>query len=188
MLKAADPQKYQPAANANYPAGQFGNSMKQLAQLMKADLGVEAAFCDIGGWDTHQNQGAAEGQLAGRLREFSQGIAAFWMDMGVDAKNIALVTMSEFGRTARQNGTGGTDHGHANVMFVLGGGVRGGKVYGQWPGLQPEQLNEGRDLKVTTDFRQVLAEATYKQIGARDLALTFPGAEMSQHRFLGLLA
>ena len=188
MLKAADPQKYQPAANANYPAGQFGNSMKQLAQLMKADLGVEAAFCDIGGWDTHQNQGAAEGQLAGRLREFSQGIAAFWMDMGVDAENIALVTMSEFGRTARQNGTGGTDHGHANVMFVLGGGVRGGKVYGQWPGLQPEQLNEGRDLKVKTDFRQVLAEATYKQIGARDLALTFPGAEMSQHRFLGLLA
>jgi uncharacterized protein (DUF1501 family) len=188
MLKAADPAKYQPAANANYPGGEFGKQMKQLAQLMKADLGVEAAFCDIGGWDTHQNQGGAEGQLAGRLREFSSGIAAFWADMGTQAEDIALVTMSEFGRTARQNGTGGTDHGHANVMFCLGGEVRGGKVYGQWPGIHPEQLNEGRDLKVTTDFRQVLAEATYKQIGARNLALTFPGAEMSQRRFLGLLA
>jgi uncharacterized protein (DUF1501 family) len=188
MLKSADPAKYQPAAGAQYPGGQFGTSMKQLAQLLKADLGVEAAFCDIGGWDTHQNQGGAEGQLAGRLREFSGSIAAFWTDLGAQAEDIAVVTMSEFGRTARQNGTGGTDHGHANVMFVLGGGVRGGRVYGKWPGLAPEQLNEGRDLKVTTDFRQVLAEATYRQIGARDLALTFPGAELSRARFLGLLA
>jgi uncharacterized protein (DUF1501 family) len=188
MLKSADPSKYQPAAGVNYPRGQFGDSMKQLAQLMKADLGVEAAFCDIGGWDTHQNQGGVEGQLAGRLREFSQSIAAFWTDMGDSADDIVLVTMSEFGRTAHQNGTGGTDHGHANVMFVLGGGVRGGHVYGRWPGLAPEQLNEGRDLKVTTDFRQVLAEATYRQLGARNLALTFPGTELAPNRFLNLLA
>jgi uncharacterized protein (DUF1501 family) len=187
MLQAADPAKYQPATGANYPKGQFGDSMKQLAQLMKADLGVEAAFCDIGGWDTHQNQGAADGQLAGRLREFSQSISAFWTDMGTQAEDLVVVTMSEFGRTAHQNGTGGTDHGHANVMFVLGGGVRGGRMYGKWPGIQPEQLNEGRDLRVTTDFRQVLAEATYKQLGARDTELTFPGAELASNHFLGLL-
>jgi uncharacterized protein (DUF1501 family) len=188
MLKAADPAKYQPAAGANYPRGQFGDSMKQLAQLMKADLGVEAAFCDdIGGWDTHQNQGAVDGQLAGRLREFSGSIAAFWTDMGTEAENVVLVTMSEFGRTAHQNGTGGTDHGHANVMFVLGGSVRGGRMYGKWPGITPDQLNEGRDLRVTTDFRQVLAEASYKQLGARDLGLTFPGAELGPGRFLGLM-
>jgi uncharacterized protein (DUF1501 family) len=187
MLRAADPAKYQPAAGVNYPKGQFGDSMKQLAQLMKADLGVEAAFCDIGGWDTHQNQGAADGQLAGRLREFSQSISAFWMDMGTQAEDLVVVTMSEFGRTAHQNGTGGTDHGHANVMFVLGGGVRGGRMYGTWPGLAPEQLNEGRDLKVTTDFRQVLAEVTYKQLGARNTELTFPETQMGPNRFLGLL-
>ena len=145
MLKATDPAHYVPANGANYPKSGFGNSMKQIAQLMKANLGVEAAFADIGGWDTHQNQGAASGQLAGRLDDFSQGIAAFWQDLGDGVENVVLVTMSEFGRTAHQNGTGGTDHGHANVMFVLGGNVKGGRIYGRWPGLGPEQLNEGRD-------------------------------------------
>ena len=159
MLKATDPAGYVPAAGVEYPKSAFGNSLKQVAQLLKANLGVEAAFSDVGGWDTHQNQGGAEGQLAGRLRDFSDTIAAFWKDMGDEAENVTLVTMSEFGRTARQNGTGGTDHGHANVMFVLGGQVRGGKVYGKWPGLANEQLNEGRDLVVTTDFRRVLGEA-----------------------------
>ena len=184
MLKAADPAHYQPAAGVNYPNGAFGNSLKQVAQLLKANLGVEAAFSDIGGWDTHQNQGAANGQLANRLKEFSESIAAFWKDMGDDAENITLVTMSEFGRTARQNGTGGTDHGHANVMFVLGGNVKGGKVYGKWPGLSNEQLNEGRDLKVTTDFRNVLAEAAYTSLGARNLQAIFPNAPVERGTFL----
>jgi uncharacterized protein (DUF1501 family) len=187
MLKAADPAKYTPAAGVNYPGTPFGNSLKQIAQLMKADLGVEAAFSDIGGWDTHQNQGAANGQLANRLKEFSEAIAAFWKDMGDDAENVTLVTMSEFGRTARQNGTGGTDHGHANVMFVLGGGVKGGKVYGKWPGLSNEQLNEGRDLTVTTDFRNVLAEAAYKTLGSRNLDAVFPGAQVKPGSFLNLI-
>src|SRR5277367_6085906 len=115
MLKAADPGHYVPAAGVVYPNGPCGNSLKQIAQLLKANLGVEAAFSDIGGWDTHQNQGNVNGQLANRLKEFSETIAAFWRDMGDDAENVTLVTMSEFGRTARQNGTGGTDHGHANV-------------------------------------------------------------------------
>jgi uncharacterized protein (DUF1501 family) len=184
MLKSADPAKYVPTAGATYPTTPFGNSMKQIAQLLKANLGVEAAFADIGGWDTHQNQGAATGQLAGRLKEFSDTIAAFWSDMGNDAEDITLVTMSEFGRTARQNGTAGTDHGHANVMFVLGGQVKGGKVYGKWPGLSNEQLNQGRDLAVTTDFRNVLGETVYKTIGARDMEKVFPAARVSPSTFL----
>jgi uncharacterized protein (DUF1501 family) len=184
MLKAADPAHYQPAAGVVYPNTPFGNSLKQVAQLMKANLGVEAAFSDIGGWDTHQNQGGVNGQLANRLKEFSDTIAAFWNDMGADAENVTLVTMSEFGRTARQNGTGGTDHGHANVMFVLGGTVKGGKVYGRWPGLADEQLNEGRDLSVTTDFRRVLGEAAYKTLGAKNLRLVFPGAQVDARDFL----
>ena len=187
MLKAADPAKYQPANGAVYPNTAFGNSLKQIAQLMKANLGVEAAFSDIGGWDTHQNQGAATGQLAGRLTEFANGIAAFWKDMGVESENITLVTMSEFGRTARQNGTGGTDHGHANVMFVLGGSVKGGKVYGRWPGLGDGQLNEGRDLTVTTDFRRVLGEAAYKTLGSRNLETVFPGAQVQPSQFLNCI-
>jgi uncharacterized protein (DUF1501 family) len=184
MLKAANPANYQPAAGVVYPGTPFGNSLKQVAQLLKANLGVEAAFSDIGGWDTHQNQGGANGQLANRLKEFSEAIAAFWLDMGDERENVTLVTMSEFGRTARQNGTGGTDHGHANVMFVLGGGVKGGKVYGEWPGVAEGQLNEGRDLVVTTDFRNVLGEAAYKALGARKLDVIFPGAQVEPAGFL----
>ncbi len=187
MLRAADPAKYRPAAGVHYPQTAFGNSLRQVAQLMKANLGVEAAFADIGGWDTHQNQGNCRGQLANRLTEFSDSIAAFWRDMGDEAGNITLVTMSEFGRTARQNGTGGTDHGHANVMFVLGGEVKGGKVYGRWPGLSNEQLNEGRDLSVTTDFRVVLGEAASRTLGCGQLDRIFPGAGVRRSDFVGVL-
>jgi len=187
MLRAADPASYVPAAGVEYPNGPFGNSLRQIAQLLKANLGVEAAFADIGGWDTHQNEGAAEGQLAGRLREFSLGLSAFWNDMGTEAENIVVVTMSEFGRTCRQNGTGGTDHGHANVMFVLGGPVRGGRVYGRWPGLEQEQLYDARDLAITTDFRQVLGEAAYRTLGSRNLELVFPGSRLQANHFLGFV-
>jgi uncharacterized protein (DUF1501 family) len=187
MLRDANPAQYKPGPGVDYPNNEFGNNMKQIAQLLKANLGVEAAFTDVSGWDTHQNQGGVNGQLADRLREFSSAIAAFWNDMGDRAENITLVTMSEFGRTARQNGTGGTDHGHANAMFILGGQVKGGKVYGRWPGLANEQLNEGRDLAVTTDFRQVLGEAVAKTIGANNLEMVFPGAKLQPNRFLRLL-
>ncbi len=187
MLKAANPAQYKPAAGANYPNGPFGDNMRQIAQLLKANLGVEAAFTDIGGWDTHQNQGSVNGQLSNVLRNFSDGIAAFWTDMGSDAENVVLVTMSEFGRTAQQNGTGGTDHGHANVMFVLGGAVKGGKVYGKWPGMANEQLYQNRDLAITTDFRQVLGEAAFRTLGARNLELVFPGSDLKTTQFLNLL-
>ncbi len=186
MLRAANVAQYQPAAGVSYPGSEFGTSMKQIAQLLKADLGVEAAFTDVSGWDTHQNQGGVNGQLANRLRDFGDTIAAFWRDMGDAAENVTLVTMSEFGRTAQENGTGGTDHGHANAMFVLGGRVKGGKVYGRWPGLEKEQLNEGRDLKLTTDYRAVVGELTARALGATDMDRVFPGAGLAQKDFLRL--
>jgi len=188
MLKSADPAKYKPAAGADYPKGRFGESLKQLAQLVKADLGVQVAFADIGGWDHHVNEGSTQGQIANVLREFSQSLAAFWTDLGDQGEDTVVVTMSEFGRTARENGNRGTDHGHANVMFVMGGPVRGGKVYGQWPGLGQSQLYEGRDLALTTDFRQVLGEVVVRHLGNTDLSPVFPGFGNQPGQFLKLLA
>ncbi len=187
MLKSADPGKYQPAPGANYPKGRFGDSLRQLAQLIKANLGVQVAFADIGGWDHHVNEGATEGQIANVLREFSQSLAAFWTDLGDLGEDTVVVTMSEFGRTARENGNRGTDHGHANVMFVLGGPVKGGKVYGRWPGLDQSQLYEGRDLALTTDFRQVLGEAVQRHMGNANLKEVFPGFENQPGKFLRYL-
>src|SRR5271167_1377863 len=187
MLKAADPGKYTPAPGASYPKGRFGDSLRQLAQLIKANLGVRVAFADIGGWDHHVNEGATEGQLANVLRDFSQSIAAFWIDLGPLAEDTVVVTMSEFGRTARENGNRGTDHGHANVMFILGGPVRGGRVYGRWPGLDPSQLNDGRDLALATDFRRVLGEAVTRHVGNPNLNTVFPGYDNSPTAFLGYL-
>jgi uncharacterized protein (DUF1501 family) len=187
MLKAADPAHYMPAANANYPKGRFGDSLKQLAQMIKANLGVQVAFADIGGWDHHVNEGGTQGQIANVLGDFSQSIAAFWNDLGDLGEDTVVVTMSEFGRTARENGNRGTDHGHANVMFVLGGPVKGGRVYGRWPGLDPSQLYEGRDLAVTTDFRLVLSEVVSRYLGNKDLKEVFPGFEGQPDQFLRLL-
>jgi uncharacterized protein (DUF1501 family) len=187
MLRAVDPGKYTPSANANYPKGRFGDSLRQLAQLIKANLGVQVAFADIGGWDHHVNEGAVEGQLSNVLGDFSQSLAAFWTDLGDLGEDTVIITMSEFGRTARENGNRGTDHGHANVMFVLGGPVKGGKVYGRWPGLDASQLYEGRDLALTTDFRQVIGEAVARHMGNKNLPEVFPGYENQSGKFLRYL-
>ena len=184
MMKAADPAKYKPAAGANYPRGRFGESLKQLCQLIKADLGVQVAFADIGGWDHHVNEGSTQGQIANVLRDFSQSLGAFWTDLGDLAEDTVVVTMSEFGRTARENGNRGTDHGHANAMFVMGGPVKGGKVYGRWPGLDQSQLYEGRDLAVTTDFRRVLGEAVERHLGNKALDQVFPGFDNQPGKFV----
>ncbi len=187
MLKSADPAKYTPAPGADYPKGRFGDSLRQLAQLIKSNLGVQVAFADIGGWDHHVNEGSVDGQLANVLRDFSQSLAAFWIDLGDLGEDTVVVTMSEFGRTARENGNRGTDHGHANVMFVLGGPVKGGKVYGRWPGLDQSQLYEGRDLALTTDFRQVIGEAVTRHMGNQNLKEVFPGYENQPGKFLHYL-
>ncbi len=187
MLRSADPANYRPAANAHYSNGHFGDSLKRLAQLIKANLGVQVAFADIGGWDHHVNEGSTQGQIANLLHEFSQSLAAFCTDLGDLAEDTVVVSMSEFGRTVRENGNRGTDHGHANVMFVMGGPVKGGKVYGRWPGLDQSQLYQGRDLAVTTDFRQVLGEAVYKHLGNKALDQVFPGFNNQPEKFLNYL-
>ena len=188
MLRASDPARYVPAPGANYPRGRFGDSLRQLAQLLKADLGVEVAFADVGGWDHHVNEGGAQGQLANLLGNFSQAVAAFWKDIGELRQDTVLVTMSEFGRTVRENGNRGTDHGHANVMFVLGGPVKGGKVYGEWPGLERSQLYEGRDLALTTDFRRVLGECVYRHLGNRNLGSVFPRFDNAEAKLLRIVS
>ena len=180
MLQAIQRQSYTPAGGADYPRGGFGQSLRQIAQLIKSDVGVEMAFADIGGWDHHVNEIAqrpGEGVLANKLGELGRSLAAFWQDMGDRMEDVVVVTMSEFGRTARENGNRGTDHGHANYMFAMGGGVKGGKVYGKWPGLEKEQLYEGRDLALTTDFRDVLGELVARQTGIGSLTGVFPGYE-----------
>lgn len=187
LLRKVNPSQYRPAEGVNYPRGRFGESLRQTAQLIKADVGLEVAFTDIGGWDTHVNQGGVQGQLALRLTELAQGIAALYADLHEHTDEVLILTMTEFGRTARENGNRGTDHGHASAMFVLGGGVKGGRVYGRWPGLKPEQLNENRDLALTTDFRNLFAEIARGHLGAKNLNAIFPGYEVKEANFVGLL-
>lgn len=164
-----------PPSSAEYSPGRFGAGLKQIARLIKADIGLEIAFHEIEGWDTHAAEGGATGQMANRLKEFADGLGAFARDLGDRMEDSVVVTMSEFGRTARENGSRGTDHGHANVMFVLGGNVRGGRVYGRWPGLAPEALHENRDLALTTDYRAVCREVLDRHLQQRDTGNIFPG-------------
>src|SRR3989442_1176592 len=187
MLKQANPSQYQPAGGADYPRGRLGRSLLQIAQLIKANVGVQIAFADVTGWDTHVNQGASEGQLAARLKELGDGLAAFAQDLGEKMRDVVVLTMSEFGRTIRENGNSGTDHGHATAMLVLGGSVNGGKVLGAWPGLDPEKRFEGRDVAVTTDFRDLFGEILAHHLGAADLAPVFPGFAVDPTRFLGAI-
>ena len=187
-LKQVNPGQYKPENGAQYPRTQFGNALFQIGQLIKAQLGLEVAFTDIGGWDTHVNQGNSRGQLSLRLQDFSNGIAALATDLGKRMDDVVILTMSEFGRTVRENGNRGTDHGHANAMFMLGNGVRGGKIYGDWPGLKSDQLYEGRDLALTTDFRDVFGEVAKKHLGTSNIQSVFPGYAISDAKFRGLLA
>ncbi len=175
MLKHANPMQYSPANGAEYPGGRLGMSLLQIAQLIKSGVGLEIAFADASGWDTHVNQGSADGQLAVRLDELGRALAAFSRDLGERMRDVVVLTMSEFGRTVAENGTGGTDHGHGTAMMVLGGGVRGGKVHGRWPGLGRSERYDGRDLAVTTDYRDLFSEVLVGHLGSRDLAAVFPG-------------
>ena len=170
-----------------YPRGRYGDSLKQVAQLIKADVGVEVAFTEIGGWDHHAAEGGVQGQLAQRLRELGLSLAAFEKDLGDRMQDVVAVTLTEFGRTVHENGNRGTDHGHASVSLVMGGGVRGGKVQGRWPGLEERSLYEARDLAVTTDFRDLLGELLTRHLGDRDLTKVFPGYAASPSKFPGVM-
>jgi uncharacterized protein (DUF1501 family) len=188
FLKQANPAQYKSENGAVYPNTPLGRSLMQIAQLIKAGVGLEVAFAEAGGWDTHINQGGPRGQLANLLRDFSGAIAAFATDLGKRMDDVVLLTMSEFGRTARENGSRGTDHGHGNAILVLGNSVKGGTVYGDWKGLKNDQLNEGRDLAVTTDFRDVFAETAAKHLGVRDLNSLFPKYQVDRAKFRGFLS
>ena len=170
MIQSVERRPYTPVNGAQYN-GELGRGLQQIARLIKAGVGVEAAFADVDGWDHHTNETP---QLTGLLQQFGASLSAFVHDMGDRMEDIVVATMSEFGRTVQEDGNGGTDHGHGNVMMVLGGPVRGGKVYGRWPGLEPEQLFEGRDLAVTTDFRDVLGELVSHHFGQK-IDRAFPG-------------
>jgi uncharacterized protein (DUF1501 family) len=174
MLRSADPSRYAPENGAEYPRSAYGEALKQIAQLIKADVGLEVAFAESGNWDHHVNEGAAVGLLANRLDDFARGIAALVRDLGDRMADVVIMTMSEFGRAVAENGNRGTDHGHGNAMMVLGGNVRGGKVYGRWPGLAREQRYEGRDLAITTDFRSVFAEVVQAHMGLQNTQRVFP--------------
>jgi len=187
QLKKIDPDSYQPENGAQYPNSRFGKSLQEIAELFKANVGLEVAFLDSGGWDHHVNEGGVQGRLATLLTDLGQGIAAFHQDMADRMEDIVFVSMSEFGRTAHENGNRGTDHGHANCMFVMGGGVKGGKVYTRWPGMNDGQLYQDRDLAVTTDYRSVLSEIISKHLGNRDLATVFPGFSNDPNGYLSIL-
>ena len=187
-LRRVGADTYEPANGAKYPHGKLGQDLQQVAQLIKADVGLEVAFSNVGGWDNHVNEGGVEGQMANNLKALGDALAAFHTDLGDRMEDVVVLTMSEFGRTARENGNRGTDHGHGNAMFVLGGPVNGGKVYGEWPGLKPGQLNQDRDLAMTTDFRDVFAEIVVRHLGAHDTAAIFPGFSVAPGRFRGFIA
>jgi uncharacterized protein (DUF1501 family) len=175
MLRDVDPQRYQPANGAQYPTSAFGEGLRQIAQLIKADVGLEVAYAESGNWDHHANEGGATGTLANRLDDLARGLAALTRDLGDRMQDVIVMTMSEFGRAVAENGSRGTDHGHGNAMMILGGAVRGGHVYGRWPGLAREQRHDGRDLAITTDFRSVFAEVVRGHLGLADTRSVFPG-------------
>jgi uncharacterized protein (DUF1501 family) len=187
-IEAVENESYAPSGSVRYPPSRLGQNLMLIARLIKANVGLEVAFTDIGGWDHHVNEVGPRpttGQLANLLNELGQSLAGFYADLSDRMADVCVVTMSEFGRTARENGSRGTDHGHGNAMFVLGGGIKGGKVYGDWPGLENEQLYEQRDLNVTTDFRDVLGELVTQQLGNEQVSRVFPGFD--HPRFRGLV-
>jgi uncharacterized protein (DUF1501 family) len=189
LSSATGARQYRPANGASYPRTPFAQSLQEIARLAKADVGLEIAFAESGQWDHHANEGGATGQIANRLDDFARGIAALAQDLGDRMADTVILTMSEFGRAVAENGNRGTDHGHGNAMLLIGGGVRGGEIYGDWPGLKAEQRFEERDLTITTDFRDVFGEVVMRHLGAdeKTAAKVFPGYGVKPRAFRNLL-
>ena len=181
MLTKLNPQGYVASNGAKYPPGTFGSGLMQIAELIKANVGLEIATIDIGGWDTHVQEGSIQGQMPKLMTDLATGLLAFYTDLGDLFKHVTVVTMSEFGRRVQENGSGGTDHGHGNVMFIASKNINAAKVYGKWPGLAPEQLVTPGDLQVTTDYRTVLAELLSKRAANPQVAEVFPGFDTTQN-------
>jgi uncharacterized protein (DUF1501 family) len=189
MLAKKTSGVYAPANGAIYPRSPFGQAMQEIARLAKSDVGLEVAFAESTQWDHHVNEGSSTGQIANRLDDFSRGIAALAQDLGDRMADTVILTMSEFGRAVAENGSRGTDHGHGNAMFVIGGTVKGGSVHGKWPGLAVSDRFEGRDLAVTTDFRDVFGEIVTRHLDANasTAAKVFPGYSLDTRQFRGVL-
>ena len=184
MLDLNNIKNYKPADGVVYPNSPLGNALKQIAILIKMNVGLEVAFAQSGGWDTHFNQGTANGALARNLKDFSDSIAAFWKDMDAYQDDVTVMTMTEFGRTAHQNGTGGTDHGRASCSFILGNDVQGGKVYNNIKTLAKEDLEDGRDLPVSTDFRSVFSAVANGHLRINNNQKLFPAWEGKSLAFM----
>ncbi|MCU0425127.1 MAG: DUF1501 domain-containing protein [Candidatus Kapabacteria bacterium] len=175
ILSESNFKSYTPSKGANYPVSPLGDSLKQIAQLIKANVGLEIAFAESGGWDTHVQQGTINGVFSRRAQDLADAIAAFWRDIEPFRDDVVLMTMTEFGRTVSENGSGGTDHGRGSCLFVLGNDVQGGVVYGNVPTLVPENLADGRDVPVTTDFRGIFSAVASGHLGITETAKLFPG-------------
>lgn len=173
LLDKLDVGSYQPSGGAIYPDDEFGTGLRQVAQLIKADVGLEVASVDLGGWDTHEAQGTLDGQFNGLLTSLGRGLSALYADLGEQMQRVSVVVMSEFGRRAYENASAGSDHGHGNAMLLMGGGINGGQIYGDWPTLAPDRLDEG-DLAITTDYRDVLAEVVRYRLNNSALDHIFP--------------
>ncbi len=185
-LRRVSPDTYQPANGAKYPDSELGRGLKQTACLIKARIGLEVACLDRGGWDTHVAQGTTSGYLALQFKDIAEALAAFMTDLGKpEQKRVTVVVMTEFGRRASENSGLGTDHGRASSWLLMGAGIKGNRVYGKWPGLKPEQLEDPGDLRVTTDYRVVLAEVLSKRAGTEAVAPVFP--DVTPETFLGLV-
>ena len=176
LLNKLDFNSYRPANGATYRNDNLGQALRAIATMIKGDIGLEAAHVDANGWDTHANQGSIGGVLADNMTEFASALGAFWQDImqGPTNYRVTLIATTEFGRNARENGSLGTDHGRASVMFLMGKSIAGGQVITQWPGLEREQLEDGQDLKVTIDMRDVLAEVVQNRLNNRNLSAIFP--------------
>lgn len=175
LLDKIDFAGYKPAGGAKYPGEEFGEALKSTAALIKADIGVEAIAIDLGGWDTHDNQGAIDGWMATLMTMLSEGLGTFYTDLYSGSSNdVVVIAMSEFGRNAKENGSAGSDHGHAGVMLALGGNIAGGRVLANWPGLGNGQLYAGQDLAITIDYRDIITEILTKRAGNTDPGALFP--------------
>ncbi len=182
-LETLDPANYH-SPLASYPDTEFGLALKQTAMLIKAEVGLEVSAIDVGGWDTHFAQGSTSGLMPNLMKDLADGLAAFHADMHDQMGHLTIVTMSEFGRRASENGSLGTDHGHGSLMMVLGGNVHGGKIHGEWPGMEEGQLIGPGDLAVTTDYRDVLSEILVRRLNNPATREIFPDYEPDELNIL----